>query len=261
MRVGAIQFRPILGDCNKNREKIKKFLEEAYRHEIDLVVLPELASSGYNFKNKAQAEMTSEEIPNGPTTKLLCRIASEYSMHIVCGINEREEDKLYNSAVIVSPNGYLGKYRKVHLFLNEKDIFERGREFQVFNIGKAKIGIMICFDWIFPEAARTLMLRGAEIIAHPVNLVLPYWQRVCPLRALENRVYIISANRVGVERGLAFTGQSFIVDPKGDIIVMASRTHEEVIYADIDISLARNKNITPKNNIVEDRLPSAYMLD
>jgi len=260
LRVGAIQFKPLLGNLEANRKKISCFLEEAYKREIELVVLPELASSGYNFGSRNDALKASEKIPDGPTTRMLEEKAEEYQMYVVCGINEVDGGKLYNSAVIVGPSGYMGKYRKVHLFLREKDIFEGGNKYSVFDIGKARVGIMICFDWIFPEAARSLMLQGAEIIAHPVNLVLPYWQRMSPLRALENRVYIISANRVGIEGDLSFTGQSIIVSPKGEIITMASRTHEEVIYADIDVRLARDKNITPRNNIIEDRIPSAYTL-
>ncbi|MCR8487062.1 MAG: hypothetical protein NDP22_01450, partial [Crenarchaeota archaeon] len=225
-----------------------------------LLVFPELANSGYNFKSREDAWRASETIPEGRTIKLLEKLSQEYSIYVVSGINERHEDKLYNSAVLVGPNGFIGTYRKVHLFMNEKDIFERGREFFVFETKIARIGIMICFDWIFPEATRTLVLKGAEIICHPANLVLPYWQKLCGLRALENRVYIVTANRVGIEGNLNFTGRSIIVDPKGEIITEASRTHEELIYADIDVTLSRDKNITPRNNIFEDRLPEAYVL-
>lgn len=261
IRVGAIQFKPILGAISINQKKMIKFLDLAHKHEIELVVFPELSNSGYNFPSRGDAFRASEEIPNGPTTKMLERYAREYSMYVVSGINECSGNKLFNSAVLVGPNGFIGVYRKVHLFYREKDIFERGNAFKVFDIGKAKIGIMICFDWIFPEASRTLALMGAEIIAHPVNLVLPYWQKMCPLRALENRVYIISANRIGIEKGLVFTGQSIIVSPKGEIMAMASKTQEEIIYADIDLNIARDKNVTPRNNIFQDRIPEAYRLE
>lgn len=260
VRVGAAQIKPILGNLNKNRERIKKLAELGYKNELDLLVFPELANSGYNFANREEAWKFSEVIPEGETVKLLEKLSKEYSMYLISGINERHEDKLYNSAIITGPEGFIGVYRKVHLFMNEKDIFERGREFNVFETKFAKVGIMICFDWIFPEAARTLALKGAEIICHPANLVLPYWQRLCGLRALENRVYIITANRVGVERNLSFTGRSIIVDPRGEIIAEASRTHEELIYADIDVTLARDKSITPRNNIFEDRSPETYAL-
>ncbi len=260
LRVGAIQLRPKLGDIEYNRRKILRFLQEAHRLEIDLVVLPELANSGYNFGRKDTAYASSEAIPEGETVKMLEKTCSDFGMIAVCGINERDGKHLYNSAVIVGPDGYVGKYRKVHLFYREKDIFRRGDRFHVFEVGSIRIGVMICFDWIFPEAARTLALQGADIIAHPVNLVLPYWQKVCPLRALENRVFIISANRVGIEGDLSFTGESIIVDPRGEIIARASRTHEEIIYADVDIRLARDKKITPRNHIFEDRVPEAYVL-
>ena len=260
IRVGAAQIRPALGDLEKNRKIIAEFVRLAHERELDLVVFPELSNSGYNFGAKEEAWDSSEEIPQGKTVRLLEQLASEYSMYIVTGINERAENKLYNSAVLVGPEGYIGKYRKVHLFLNEKDFFGRGDRFLVFDTKIARIGIMICFDWIFPEAARSLALQGADIIAHPANLVLPYWQKVAPLRALENRVYIITANRIGVEGDLTFTGKSIIVSPKGEIIAEASRTHEELIYADIEPRIARDKNITSRNNIFADRLLAAYTL-
>lgn len=260
IRVGAIQFKPAFLDNDKNIRKIKEFLTKAWKLEIDLAVLPELSNSGYNFKDLSEVQRSSEKIPEGPSTKMLIEIAREYSMYVVMGINETSNGKYYNSAIFVGPEGYLGVYRKVHLFYNEKDFFERGKEFRVFNTKIGKIGIMICFDWIFPESARTLALKGAEIIAHPANLVLPYWQKMAPLRALENRVYIVTANRIGIERDLRFTGWSIIVNPSGERISEASKTHEEIIYADIDLNLARNKKITEKNHIFEDRLPSAYDL-
>jgi len=260
IRVGAVQMRPILGDLEANRKKIENFIKQAYKFEIDLVVLPELCNSGYNFSSRDEAIKFSEPIPDGQTIVLLEKMAREFNMYIVAGINERCGGDLFNSAVIVGPKGFVGLYRKVHLFMNEKKIFKRGNKFHVFETPLAKIGIMICFDWIFPEAARSLTLQGAEIIAHPVNLVLPYWQKVCPLRAIENRIYIVSANRIGIEKDLAFTGQSVIVSPSGEILSKASRTHEEIIYADIDLSLARNKNVTPMNNIIDDRFPDAYSL-
>ena len=118
----------------------------------------------------------------------------------------------------------IGKYRKVHLFMNEWDIFEKGNlGFPVFDFGICKIGMLICFDWIFPEVWRILALKGADIICHPSNLVLPYAQQAVPVHGMINRTFNITANRIGIERGIKFTGESIISDPEGKIIKKASR--------------------------------------
>jgi Predicted amidohydrolase len=131
--------------------------------------------------------------------------------------------------VIIGPNGYLGKYRKIHLFDTEKNCFEKGDlPLKVFNIGSARVGVMICFDWRFPETARTLALSGADLIAHPSNLVLPHCPQSIITRCLENRIFIVTANRVGTEKrtpnnSLNFIGQSQVVDPDGNILCRASK--------------------------------------
>jgi beta-ureidopropionase len=119
---------------------------------------------------------------------------------------------------------------------------------------------MICFDWIFRESARTLMLKGAEVIAHPSNLILPHCPESMKTRALENHVYVVTADRVGVERGLRFIGQSQIINPRGQVIYRASPTREECVIREIDLALARDKSVTSKNNLVKDRVPRAYVL-
>jgi beta-ureidopropionase len=131
----------------------------------------------------------------------------------------------------------------------------------VFDIGPGRIGMLVCFDWIFPEAWRVLALRGADIICHPSNLVLPgLAQRAVPIHALTNRFYVVTANRIGSEGELRFTGMSTIADPKGQVLAQASRTREEVGRMEIDVSLARTKNITSRNNILADRRPEQYAL-
>ena len=125
--------------------------------------------------------------------------------------------------MVIGPNGYLGKYRKIHLFGTEKNCFDPGNSpLKVFDIGSARVGVMICFDWRFPETARTLALSGADLIAHPSNLVLPHCPQAIITRCLENRIFIVTASRVGTEKrtptnSLNFIGQSQVVDPDGDI--------------------------------------------
>jgi predicted amidohydrolase len=226
----------------------------------DLVVLPELCNSGYNFASPQQAWATSEPLDESIFLQFLEAQCQRYNLHIVSGFNERDGDRLYNSAVLVGPLGYVGRYRKLHLFMNEKDFFEPGDVgLPVFDLGHCRVGMLVCFDWLFPEVWRILALKGADIICHPSNLVLPgLAQRAVPIHALANRVYVVTANRVGSEGNLLFTGLSTIASPGGGVLVQASPSEEEAGLAQIDISLARDKNITPRNNVVTDRRPEEY---
>ncbi|MCK4462179.1 MAG: carbon-nitrogen hydrolase [candidate division Zixibacteria bacterium] len=258
MKTGFVQFRPILGDVNANVEAIDRLVRSV--EQVDLLVLPELCTTGYNFDSKEQAWELSEPIHDGTFVKHLVSLCREKKMHIVAGINERDGDKLYNSAVLVGPTGVVGKYRKLHLFMNEKDIFQPGDlGLPVFDLGWARIGLLICFDWIFPEVWRILALEGADIICHPSNLVIPgLCQRAVPINALINRMYVVTANRIGAEGDLTFTGLSVIADPKGEVIAQASPEDEEVAVVDIDVALARDKMITPRNHLINDRRPQEY---
>jgi len=172
MRVGFIQSDPLFGNTEYNLSKVESLIT---LRKADLMVLPELFSTGYHFLNQNEALKLSEPIPEGPTTQSLIRICNKNQISIIAGIAEQDENRSYNSAVVIGPNGYLGKYRKIHLFGTEKNCFEPGNlPLKVFDIGTARVGVMICFDWRFPETARTLALSGADLIAHPSNLVLPH---------------------------------------------------------------------------------------
>jgi predicted amidohydrolase len=222
--------------------------------KTDLIVLPELFNTGYNFRSRREVARVAEPVPGGITTEVLKDFSKRDGATVVAGIAERKGQSFYNAAVVVKDGKYLGTYRKVHLFYNEKKFFKPGKEFKVFG----RVGVMVCFDWYFPESARSLMLKGAEVIAHPSNLVLPHCPDSMKTRALENGVYVITADRVGVERGLRFIGLSQIVNPRGQVLYRASGTREECVVRDIDLKLARNKSITPRNNLLRDRAPLAY---
>ena len=263
MRVGFIQNNPVFGKIGYNLSKIEPLLSQL---TVDLMVLPELFSTGYHFLNQKEAFRHSEPIPEGPTTQTLIRICNKNQTSIIAGIAECYGNRSYNSAVIIGPNGYLGKYRKIHLFDTEKNCFEKGDlPLKVFNIGSARVGVMICFDWRFPEAARTLALSGADLIAHPSNLVLPHCPQAIITRCLENRIFIVTANRVGTEKrtpnnSLNFIGQSQVVDPDGDVLCRASAKREETKVVDIDIEKSRNKYINSSDNLFTDRRPDLYRL-
>ena len=183
----------------------------------------------------------------------------------MAGIAEKHNGTYYNSSVFVDENGLVGLYRKIHLFDQEKVWFEPGNlRFQVWDFQDTKIGMMICFDWIFPEAARILALKGADIICHPSNLVLPYCQDAMLTRCIENHIFAITANRIGTERNgereLTFTGASQITGVKGNVLYRASIDAVEAVVKDIDPKLSRNKYATQNNHIFLDRRPGMYEL-
>lgn len=261
MKVGYVQIRPRFGKIRENIEKVKTLLEP---HNIDIVVLPELFTTGYTFLSRDELERYAEPIP-GPTTEELNEFAKRKNIYIAGGIAEKDGEKIYNSSFLIGPNGYIGKYRKIHLFSYEKEIFHPGDiGFPVFDTPDFKAGLLICFDWIFPEASRTIALKGAHIILHSANLVLPFCQDAMITRSIENRIFIITANRVGEEkRGdkeYKFTGMSQIVGPYGNLILRDSPTREGVGYARINIKDAEDKLITPQNHIFKDRRREFYEL-
>ena len=190
------------------------------------MVLPELFNTGYQFISREEARDLAEKVPSGRTCKAMTDLARSGNMILVFGLAERDKDRIYNSAAIVGPEGYMGVYRKTHLFAEEKLFFEPGDTgFQVFDTGSARVGIMICFDWWFPESARSLALKGADIICHPANLVLPDCQQAMVTRSLENGVFSATANRIGTEsrggkRPLSFTGKSQILDHRGELCLL-----------------------------------------
>ncbi len=257
MRVGFLQAKPKFLAVEENVERACKKLEAL---DFDLMVLPELFNTGYNFESKKEVESVAEEIPNGFTTRKLQGIAREKNACIVAGIAEKTKGgKLYNSAVFVSPSS-VHIYRKTHLFDNERNLFEWGDSgFNVFECKGAKIGVMICYDWRFPESARTLALKGADIIAHPSNLVIPECIQAMYARSVENKVFTITADRVGAERGLKFMGCSQIFNPKGQLLYRASEDKEEAKIVEINPQDARSKKLGRIGDLFKDRRPNFYL--
>jgi predicted amidohydrolase len=258
MKLSYMQFAPVLGDLPATMATIDRLSARCLG--VDLLVLPELCNSGYNFTSRQQAWETSEEIDGSRFLEFLRTLCQRLDCHIVTGFNERHGEHLYNSAVLVNSWGYVGRYRKLHLFLNEKDYFQPGDEgLPVFDIGLCCVGLLVCFDWIFPEAWRVLALKGADVICHPSNLVLPgLAQRAVPAHALTNRVYVVTANRVGTEGELTFTGSSIIANPLGEVLAQAPSQGEAVSVVEVDVALARDKQITSRNHLFQDRRVEAY---
>lgn len=263
IKVGFYQFEPKFGEKEKNFEKVLSAIE-IYACDIDLLVLPEFFATGYQFISKDEVEALAEKIPGGDTTEYLLEISHRKGIYIVAGLPEKDKKRFFNSAVLIGPEGFIGVYRKTHLFFEEKLYFTSGDTgFEVWDTKIGKIGIIICFDWFFPESMRSLALRGVEVVAHPSNLVLPYCPKAMPVRCLENKVFAITANRIGIEcrkknQPLHFIGQSLIVSPAGEVLVKASENEEVLITVEIEPELSRDKSLNKFNNIFKDRRAEFY---
>lgn len=258
-KIGILQFAPQLGDIDANMNKIDNLLQKSA--EANIWVLPELASSGYNFSSRDEAMRYSEEVQNSRFIDFLAEKARQYNSWFVAGINERDGSLLYNSAVLVSPDGLEGLYRKLHLFNREKLFFEPGNTgLPIFKTPFGIIGILICFDWMYPEVWRMISLKGVQLICHPSNLVLPWCQTAIPGYALTNRVFIATTNRIGKERDLEFTGQSVLVSPEGEYLIQAEKNQEQAVIYTVDLKEAENKKMTPFNDAFADRREDFYKL-
>jgi len=265
VRAAYLQFAPAYLEVDQNLAAVESLLRSV---EADLIVLPELFTSGYFFQSKDDLERVAEPIPNGKSVVALRGWADSLGATLVAGLAERDGDHFYNSAVVVRPDGRVDTYRKVHLFYEETTLFEAGdlgfRVFEEDTAGGAsyRLGVMVCFDWYFPEAARTLALRGADVIAHPSNLVLPHCPDSMPVRARENHVFTITANRHGREEkegeSLRFIGMSEVCAPSGTILARADESADVVEVVDLDPREARDRNINAHNDVLQDRRPATY---
>jgi predicted amidohydrolase len=261
MRVAVVQTHPVFGETEANIERALALVADV---RADLFVLPELCTSGYNFTSTGEA-LSLAESAEGSTFRAMAAFARRKSAYIVYGFAEKA-DRLYNSCALVGPHGLVGIYRKVHLFAREKLIFAPGNlSFPVFDLPFGRVGMMICFDWIYPESARTLTLKGAHLIAHPSNLVLPHCPDAMVVRCLENGIFAVTADRVGREdRGgvnLRFIGTSEIISPQGEILARLDSEKEGVGVVEIDLARANTKRVTELNDLLRDRRPDQYGLN
>lgn len=259
-RVGFYQFRPIFGKVEKN---VRKVVEALGNVRAELIVLPELPFTGYYFRNRQETVSLSESPATSQTVRSLVKLCRERDFYLVTGFCEREHDRVFNSALLLGPEGHIHTYRKIHLFNEEKRWFDPGdTPLAVQEIRGVRIGMMICFDWIFPEVMRTLTILGAQVICHPSNLVLSYCQQTMLSRCLENGVFAVTANRFGIDRRpqgeLRFTGKSQVVAPKGVLLHRAPAQREALFVTEIDPKTADDKNITALNHQLEDRRPEFY---
>lgn len=272
VRIAVAQYEPRVGDVEGNREAAVRWARDAGRQGAQLIVLPELASSGYVFEEEEEAQRTAEDADAGPLVSDLTAVSRDTGSYIVAGLNERGSGVRHNSAVLVGPEGRLATYRKLHLFNDEKSWFEAGDDLPIVDLPFGRVGMIICFDLWFPEPARALALAGAEVIAVPTNWVASFKRTVYDDRgycqgdyvamatAAQNAVVMACADRIGTERGTQFLGASIIVGVDGwPAAGPASRDGEELLLADVDLDeVERARTRTPRNHLLGDRRPDAY---
>lgn len=266
-RVAAVQMNPRIGEIEANRATILARIDEATRAGATLVVFPECALTGYGFHDRDEAMPYAEPIP-GPSLLAIAAACARAGAFAVVGMLERDGGRLYNACALVGPQGVIGSYRKVHLpFLGVDRFADPGdRPFAVQDAGGVRIGMHICYDGAFPETCRVLTLLGADLLVLPTN-----WpthsecaaEHSIITRALENHVYAMAVNRVGEERGFRFIGRSSIVAPGGRTLAAASPDAEEILYAEVNPALARDKHLVrvPRLHEIDriaDRRPSFY---
>lgn len=274
IKAAAVQFDMQVGVANKdaNLARTLDLISQAADAGARLVVLPELANTGYSFVSRAEAYEHAEPVPDGPTCARWSQLAAERDLYIVSGITEADGVDLYDTAVLIGPEGYIGRYRKTHLWNREKLVFEPGNEgYPVFRTPIGRIGLLICWDIWFPEVARILTVQGADIICSVNNWVFtppPLFDETGKAMASyltmatshQNSVHIIAADRIGEERGNKFLGCSLITALNGwPIGRVASAEDEEILYADIDVVGGRSAVMwTDLNDLPRDRRTDLY---
>ncbi len=272
INVTCVQMQPELRSFQKNIETMCGLIEKTMKHnpQTNLIVFPALATSGYecskDFADLAEVPSESESIRRVGT------LAKEYGVHVVYGFPEKDEEQecLYNSAVLIDELGkVVGIYRKTHLSLKEKECFRAGDDYPVFQTAIGKIGILISRDVSFPEAARIMALKGAEVFVVPANWEKIYissidtknqkdWDFFTRARALENCMYLISANRVGMDQTKVFFGRSNIISPTGEAIEELLPEEEGFISAELDFNFSMELR-TEYYNFLEERRADTYL--
>jgi len=268
VKIAGVQMEPSLLDKQRNLRRCLDFARRAAAEGAKLIVFPECALTGYVFQSLEEALPVFEPVP-GPSTERIGAACRELDVFVVIGLLEEDGDRHYNTAALIGPEGLAGRYRKVHLpylgidrFLDAGDL-EPG----VFDIGFARIGIGICYDAMFPEHARVVALRGADLLVLPTN-----WpqrresvpEHIIPARAAENRIFVAAVDRVGRERNARFIGRSVIAHcARGAVMAAAGPDEETIIYAEIDPALARQKHVVIAEgefevDVLRDRRPGLY---
>lgn len=268
--IACIQYEPVIGRVDANLAAMEARIREAHANGASLAVLPELADTGYVFESREELARLAAPIPDGLSAQRLIALAQELGVHIVCGLAERDGDLFYNSAILCGPSGYIGKFRKLHLWNREKLFFEPGDlGLPVFDTALGPIGLAICYDGWFPETFRQLGLKGVELVCVPTNWVpitghdggdMPMANILHQAAAHSNAIYIACADRIGTERGQPFIGSSIIVGPNGRLLAgPASRTGDAILMATVSPGIAvQSRIVSERNDVINDRRPDVY---
>ncbi|MCS7118564.1 MAG: nitrilase-related carbon-nitrogen hydrolase [Archaeoglobaceae archaeon] len=230
IRIALAQQR-ISADRDLNLMKGLSLIKRALQVRANLVILPELFNTGFYEKNLISVKELEKELD------IILRLSKDKEIFIIAGVAEKC-DRLYNSAVIIHRGEILGIYRKNLLFplTKEKQIFASGGRLEVFDTSVGKIGILICYEIRFPELARKLVKKGAELIAIPAEFPkqrIEHWKTLLKARAIENQVFVAGVNCV--EGDLGYGGNSMLVDPEGKVLVEGG-IYQEILMSDIDLS-------------------------
>lgn len=269
-KLACIQFEPIIGKTDDNLAAMEQRVREVHAAGVRLAVLPELADSGYVFESQEELAGLAMPIPDGRSAQKLIELAKELDMYIVSGLAERDGDEFYNSAIFCGPDGYIGRYRKLHLWDKENLVFAPGNVgLPVFDTPLGRIGMAICYDGWFPELFRQLALNDAELVCIPTNWV-PMPAQPDQLESMSNTlhraaahsngIFIACADRVGVERGQPFIGQSLVIGPKGWTLAgPAPKDKEQILITEIDLDqVAKSRELNEHNNVLGDRRPDVF---
>lgn len=266
--VATVQLKPRLGEIEDNLVKMSEMISTiASQQRVDLIVFPELITSGYELGVRF-TEM-AQRVP-GPTVNLIAQRANEYGVYVAFGmvVKEKVESVLYNSAILIGPEGDLVEvYNKIHLRGEERMAFREGFKMPVIDTEMGTIGLMIGYDLAFPEVARSLVLDGAEIVCVLANweaTAIDEWKTYLRARAYENAVYMVGANRVGEDVTVTFGGESMIVGPRGQIFAsLAGETDEKTgaplegfAVARIDLDEVRRSR--EEFQLIQNRQPTVY---
>jgi predicted amidohydrolase len=251
MKLAVSQFLPKFADPSANSQRIA---EQIVTTKADLIVFPECALTGYCFRSHDEAIQGAVAISDKSVQALIaaCREAKCFA---IVGLAEKVNEDLFNSAALIGPNGLVGEYRKVHLpYIGLDRYAQAGDSFPLFDLPFGRVGIQICFDIRFPEGARTLSLKGADLIAVPTN-----WPEsaelasdiMCPARCIENHIFVAAANRVGEENSFTFVGRSKIISPSGTVLAAADHTDEAILVEEVKLERARIKHLVRREGEYE----------
>lgn len=267
IRVAACQIDPAIGEVDDNLELISRFLTDAQRGGAALAIVPEASVTGYGFASLDEALPVARRA-SAVAADRLSELSASLGIAVICGTLEAEGDEIYNVALIAAPDGRRFRYRKMHLpFLGVDRFVTPGPDAPaVVELAGMRVGVLICYDLRFPEAARVCALDGADLIALPTNWPVGvdfHPDLFAPARAAENHCYLLAADRVGTEGGTTFMGRSVFVDPDGRRLGVATDTEQEILFGEVDVDAARATHVRMRPgehewDTIADRRPGLY---